>query len=73
MGLADTLLSIPRLVLLLVCAALWQPGPERLYGWAEKTAYTTPYVENPEHRSQVVGTINFSDDVDAATVAAVDH
>ncbi|MEK7401613.1 MAG: ABC transporter permease [Gemmatimonadota bacterium] len=26
MGLADTLLSVPRLVLLLVCAALWQPG-----------------------------------------------
>jgi peptide/nickel transport system permease protein len=26
MGLADVLLSIPRLVLLLVCAALWQPG-----------------------------------------------
>jgi peptide/nickel transport system permease protein len=25
-GLADALLSIPRLVLLLVCAALWQPG-----------------------------------------------
>jgi peptide/nickel transport system permease protein len=26
MGLADALLSIPRLILLLVCAALWQPG-----------------------------------------------
>ena len=26
MALADALLSIPRLVLLLVCAALWQPG-----------------------------------------------
>jgi peptide/nickel transport system permease protein len=26
MGLADALLAIPRLVLLLVCAALWQPG-----------------------------------------------
>ncbi|MFN2566578.1 MAG: ABC transporter permease [Gemmatimonadaceae bacterium] len=26
MGLADTLLAIPRLVLLLVCAALWRPG-----------------------------------------------
>ena len=26
MGVADVLLSIPRLVLLLVCAALWQPG-----------------------------------------------
>lgn len=26
MGLADALLSLPRLVLLLVCAALWSPG-----------------------------------------------
>lgn len=26
MGAADTLLSVPRLVLLLVCAALWSPG-----------------------------------------------
>jgi peptide/nickel transport system permease protein len=26
MGIADTLLAVPRLVLLLVCAALWQPG-----------------------------------------------
>ena len=26
MGAADTLLAVPRLVLLLVCAALWQPG-----------------------------------------------
>ena len=26
MGLADALLAIPRLVLLLLCAALWQPG-----------------------------------------------
>ncbi|MEX2177974.1 MAG: ABC transporter permease [Gemmatimonadaceae bacterium] len=26
MGFGDTLLSVPRLVLLLVCAALWQPG-----------------------------------------------
>jgi peptide/nickel transport system permease protein len=26
MGLADVLLALPRLVLLLVCAALWQPG-----------------------------------------------
>lgn len=28
MALADTLLAIPRLVLLLVCASLWQPGLE---------------------------------------------
>ncbi|GAA3432491.1 phosphoserine transaminase [Kutzneria kofuensis] len=44
---------------------------QRLYSWAEATEYTTPYVANPAHRSQVVGTINFSDDVDAATVAKV--
>ncbi|MFI9383964.1 phosphoserine transaminase [Kutzneria sp. NPDC052558] len=44
---------------------------QRLYSWAEATEYTTPYVANPANRSQVVGTINFSDDVDAATVAKV--
>jgi len=40
-----------------------------LYGWAEKTPYTFPYVENPEHRSLVIGTIDFEDSVDAAAVA----
>ena len=43
----------------------------RLYSWAEDTDYTTPYVANPANRSQVVGTINFSDEVDAAVVAKV--
>ena len=28
----------------------------RLYGWAERTAYTTPFVSDPGARSQVVGT-----------------
>jgi len=41
----------------------------RLYEWAEKTEYTTPYVVNPDHRSNVVGTIDFADSVDAAAVA----
>jgi phosphoserine aminotransferase len=40
-----------------------------LYGWAEKTPYTFPYVENPDHRSLVIGTIDFQDSVDAAAVA----
>jgi phosphoserine aminotransferase len=44
---------------------------DRLYAWAEKTPYTTPFVAEPAHRSQVVGTVDFSDDVDAAAVAAV--
>jgi phosphoserine aminotransferase len=43
----------------------------RLYGWAEKTEYTTPFVADPEARSQVVGTIDFADSVDAAAVAKV--
>ncbi len=41
----------------------------RLYGWAERTAYTTPFVTDPAARSQVVGTVDFDEDVDAAAVA----
>jgi phosphoserine aminotransferase len=41
----------------------------RLYTWAEKTAYTTPYVADPDERSLVIGTIDFDDSVDAAAVA----
>jgi phosphoserine aminotransferase len=41
-----------------------------LYGWAEKTEWTTPYVENPAHRSLVIGTIDFDESIDAAQVAA---
>jgi phosphoserine aminotransferase len=44
---------------------------DALYGWAEKTSYTTPYVENPDHRSLVIGTIDFDDAIDAAQVAKV--
>jgi phosphoserine aminotransferase len=43
---------------------------DHLYEWAEASAYTTPFVSNPEHRSQVVVTIDF-DGVDAAEVAKV--
>ena len=41
----------------------------RLYSWAERTAYTTPFVADPSARSLVVGTIDFDDAVDAAAVA----
>lgn len=43
----------------------------RLYSWAEDTAYTSPFVADPAARSQVVGTIDFADEVDAAAVAKV--
>ncbi|MBW8485739.1 phosphoserine transaminase [Actinomadura parmotrematis] len=42
---------------------------QRLYTWAEKTSYTSPFVADPAQRSQVVGTIDFADEVDAAAVA----
>ena len=42
---------------------------QRLYSWAEAASYTTPFVADPALRSQVVGTIDFSDSVDAAAVA----
>jgi phosphoserine aminotransferase len=43
----------------------------RLYGWAERTGFTTPFVSDPSRRSQVVGTIDFDRSVDAAAVARV--
>ena len=42
---------------------------QRLYGWAEASAFATPFVADPELRSQVVGTVDFTDAVDAAAVA----
>jgi phosphoserine aminotransferase len=43
----------------------------RLYSWAESAAFATPFVADPALRSQVVGTIDFTDAVDAAAVAKV--
>ncbi|MCE0540164.1 phosphoserine transaminase [Kineosporia rhizophila] len=43
---------------------------ERIYTWAEKMPYTSPFVATPAARSQVVCTVDF-DGVDAATVARV--
>lgn len=40
-----------------------------LYEWADRVDYATPFVSNPEHRSQVVVTIDFDDSVDAAAIA----
>ena len=40
-----------------------------LYDWADATDYATPFVTDPEHRSQVVATIDFDDAIDAAAVA----
>ncbi|MGD0808361.1 MAG: phosphoserine transaminase [Acidimicrobiales bacterium] len=44
---------------------------EILYGWAESSAYATPFVAKPDERSHVVGTIDFDHSVDADMVAKV--
>ena len=43
---------------------------DNLYGWAEKSDAAFPYVADPEHRSLVIGTIDFNDDIDANAIAA---
>ncbi len=51
------------------CVSRTRASSEHLYGWAERTPYTTPFVADPAKRSLVVGTIDFDDTVDAAAVA----
>ena len=41
-----------------------------LYDWAEAHPHATPFVAEKAKRSQVVGTIDFDDEVDAAALAA---
>jgi phosphoserine aminotransferase len=42
-----------------------------LYGWAEASAYATPFVTDPAERSPVVGTIDLDGSIDAGAVSAV--
>jgi phosphoserine aminotransferase len=42
-----------------------------LYGWAERVPYATPFVADPRQRSQVIGTIDFTEGVDAVALAGV--
>ncbi|MEJ3657004.1 phosphoserine transaminase [Actinomycetes bacterium KLBMP 9759] len=51
------------------CVARTAQSSGHLYAWAEKSDFATPFVVDPAHRSQVVGTIDFADEVDAAAVA----
>ena len=44
---------------------------EHVYAWAESSSFASCFVSNPEHRSQVVCTIDFDESVDAAELAKV--
>ena len=42
-----------------------------LYEWADASEFATPFVSNPEHRSQVVVTIDFNDEIQATDISKV--
>ena len=43
----------------------------RLYTWADKSPYASPFVSDVDKRSYVVGTIDFDESIDAAQIAKV--
>src|SRR5437016_7896940 len=51
------------------CVGRCDRSAELLYGWAEASTYAQPFVAKPGDRSHVTGTIDFTDDVDAAAIA----
>jgi phosphoserine aminotransferase len=51
------------------CVARTRDSSDRLYTWADKSSFASPFVTDPAHRSLVVGTIDFDDAVDATAVA----
>jgi phosphoserine aminotransferase len=53
------------------CVARTKQSSSALYDWAEASPYATPYVVDPALRSQVIGTIDFDDSVDASAVAKI--
>jgi phosphoserine aminotransferase len=53
------------------CVQRTTDSSSRLYGWADKSDYATPYVQDPADRSLVIGTIDLDERIDAAAVAKV--
>ncbi|MBJ7331137.1 MAG: phosphoserine transaminase [Solirubrobacteraceae bacterium] len=53
------------------CVSRTKASSDALYGWADASSFATPFVAAKEHRSLVVGTIDFAENVDAAAVAKV--
>jgi phosphoserine aminotransferase len=51
------------------CVERTSDSSGRLYGWAERSEFATPFVTDPAKRSLVVGTIDFDDSVDAVVLA----
>jgi phosphoserine aminotransferase len=50
------------------CAQRTADSAGRLYGWADASELTTPFVTDPAKRSNVVATIDFADQIDATQI-----
>jgi phosphoserine aminotransferase len=48
-----------------------QQSAQILYTWAESSGFAKPFVTDPSMRSNVVGTIDFSDEIDANEIAKI--
>lgn len=48
-----------------------QQSAEILYTWAESSGFARPFVTDPSMRSNVVGTIDFSEEIDANEIATI--
>ena len=44
---------------------------EILYSWADASDFASPFVQDPDKRSHVIGTIDFDEAIDAAAIAQV--
>jgi phosphoserine aminotransferase len=51
------------------CTARTAQSAENIYGWAEASQFATPYVKDPEKRSNVVAAIDFDASIDAKVIA----
>ncbi|HEX5762496.1 MAG TPA: phosphoserine transaminase [Solirubrobacterales bacterium] len=52
------------------CVERTRDSSGRLYRWADRSEFASPFVADPAKRSLVVGTIDFDESVDAAAIAS---
>lgn len=51
------------------CVGRTRESSQALYDWAQASDFATPFVSDPDLRSQVIGTIDFDDTIDASEIS----
>ena len=51
------------------CVGRTHESSQALYDWAQASDFATPFVSDPDLRSQVIGTIDFDDAIDASEIS----